>query len=57
MLNVDWFQPYKHSTYSLGVIYLVILNFPRNIRYKLENSIIIGFIPGPHEPSGNINTY
>ena len=57
MLHVDWFQPYKHSTYSLGVIYLVILNFPRNIRYKLENSIIIGFIPGPHEPSGNINTY
>ena len=22
LINVDWFQPYKHLTYSVGVIYL-----------------------------------
>ena len=25
MLNVDWFQPFKHTTYSVGVAYLVIM--------------------------------
>ena len=34
LLNVDWLQPYKHVKYSVGVIYLVILNLPRSIRYK-----------------------
>ena len=34
MLNVDWFNPYKHSPYSVGVIYLVILNLPRSMRFK-----------------------
>ena len=24
LLNVDWLQPYKHTVYSVGVIYLVI---------------------------------
>ena len=26
-LNVDWFQPFQHVTYSVGAIYLSILNF------------------------------
>lgn len=26
MLNVDWFQPFKDAPYSVGAIYLVILN-------------------------------
>ena len=25
MLNIDWFQPYEPHTYSLGVIYLVVM--------------------------------
>lgn len=29
-LNVDWFRVYKHSQYSAGPIYVVILNLPRN---------------------------
>ena len=37
ILNVDWFRPYEHTQYSIGVIYLVILNLPRAERYKLEN--------------------
>ena len=57
MLNVDWFQPFKHTTYSLGVMYLTILNLPGRVRYKLENSIIVGIIPGPHEPKGTMNTF
>ena len=57
MLNVDWFNPYKHSPYSVGAVYLVILNLPRSMRFKKENIILVGLIPGPHEPSLHINTY
>ena len=57
MLNFDFFQPFKHKTYSMGVLYLVVMNLPRNIRFKRENLIIIGIIPGPHEPSLTMNTF
>ena len=57
LLNVDWLQPYKHIEYSVGVIYLVILNLPHSICYMSENVILFGVIPGPHEPSQTINTY
>jgi len=57
MLNVDWFQPYKHTQYSLGVLYLVLMNLPRSERFKPENVIIVGMIPGPNEPKGHINTF
>ena len=57
MLNVNWFNPYKHSPYSVGVVYLVILNLPRSMRFKKENIILVGLMPGPHEPSLHINTY
>ena len=50
ILNVDWFNPYKHIQYSVGMIYLVIGNLPRSERYKLENVILVGVIPGPNEP-------
>jgi len=29
MMNVDWFQPFKDSPYSVGVTYLAIMNLPR----------------------------
>ena len=51
MLNLDWFQPYDLSTYSVGVLYLVILNLPRAIRFKPENVLIAGVILGPKEPN------
>lgn len=57
LLNIDWLQPFKHITYSVGVIYIVILNLPRCIRFKQENVILCGIIPGPREPSLTINTY
>ena len=57
ILNLDWFQPYKHLTYSAGVIYLSILNLPSHVRYTDANTILVGVLPGPHEPKGSINTY
>jgi len=56
-LNLDWFQPYKHSIYSIGAMYLVIQNLPRSERYKEENVILVGIIPGPNEPHHNMNSY
>ena len=56
-MNIDWFQPYKHRVYSVGVIYLAFMNLPRNMRFKRENIVIIGLIPGPSAPPKNINTY
>ena len=38
-LNVDWFQPFLHTQYSVGAMYLTIQNLPRNIRCKEENII------------------
>ena len=58
MMNCDWFQPFKHTQYSVGVLYLVIMNLPRNIRFKPENLVIAGIIPGHSEPSCyEINSY
>ena len=55
MLNVDWFQPFIHTQYSVGVIYLVIQNLPRAIRFK---PVIVSTIPGPKEPDYNhMNNY
>ena len=56
MLNIDWFQLYKHRVYSIGVVYLALMNLPRTIRYKREN-IVVGLLPRPTEPTKTINTY
>ena len=57
LLNIDWLQPFEHTTHSVGVIFLVVLNLPRSIWFKRENVIMYGIIPGPTEPSLNINTF
>ena len=57
MLNIDWFNPYDHTPYSAGVVYFVVQNLPRNERFKLENVIIAGLIPGPVEPKRDVNSY
>ena len=57
ILNIDWFQPYKLTNYSVGVIFLVVMNLPGSIRYKRENFILVGIIPGPCEPQHEINSY
>lgn len=57
LINVDWFQPYKHVSYSVGAIYVSILNFPRQMRNRRENIIVIGIIPGPNEPKLHMNSF
>ena len=56
-LNVDWIQPFEHTQYSMGIIYLAVENLPRSERFKVENIIVVGCIPGPREPKGNINSF
>ena len=50
MLNLDWFQPFENSQYSVGVIYAVICNLSRSERFKPSNIITIAVIPGSNEP-------
>ena len=57
MLNIDWFQPFLYTTYSVGVVYLSVLNLPRHLRFKRQNIILISIIPGPSEPKHDINSY
>lgn len=57
MLNIDWFRPYKHTPYSVGVIYMVVNNLPRSKRFKKENVILVGIVPGPSEPPLHMNSY
>ena len=47
MVNCDWFPPFERTMYSVGVLYAVILNLPRAIRFKPENIFIIEIIPEP----------
>lgn len=57
LLNVDWFQPYKHVQYSTGAIYISFLNFPRSLRYCNGNTFVVGLLPGPHEPKLHMNSF
>lgn len=43
--------------YSVGAIYLAIQNLPREERYKEENIILVGVLPGPSEPKLTVNSY
>lgn len=36
---------------------MVILNLPREERYKLENVILFAIIPGPREPKVTVNSF
>lgn len=54
-LNMDGFNPFgmrqAGKKASSGAIYMVCLNLPPSIRYKVENMYLAAIIPGPHEPS------
>ena len=44
--------------YSTGVIYGAICNLPREIRFRQENMLILGLLPGPNEVrTDKINHY
>lgn len=55
MLNVDWFQPFKHVQYSVGVVYWTIVNLPRAERYLPGNVIITHILPTGKEKGVNMN--
>ena len=58
MLNLDWFQPYDGTIYSIGVIYAAICNLHRDIRFKHENLLTLEILPRPSEVSlHKINHY
>ena len=57
MLNVDWFKPFKRSEYKVAALMMTVLNLPRAERFKERWTMILGIIPGPTEPKGNINTF
>ena len=54
-LSMDGFNPYQTKEagkkVTIGAIYMVCLNLPPAIRYKMENMYLVGIIPGPKEPS------
>jgi hypothetical protein len=53
-LCIDFFNPYTNKQAgkkrSVGIISLVCLNLPPEIRYKPENMYLAGVVPGPREP-------
>eukprot|EP00731_Ephydatia_muelleri_P010036 Em0005g622a len=57
LLNVDWFKPNKRSEYKVSAIMMTVLNLPRSEPFKSTWTTILGVIPGPTEPKGNINTF
>ena len=57
MINADWFQPFQNVQHSVRVIYLVIVNLPREVRFRQQNVIVLGVIPGSSEPNLSINTF
>lgn len=47
MLNTDWMKPFIHLEYSVGAIYVSIMNLPREHHFKPENILLNGLISGP----------
>jgi hypothetical protein len=45
-LNADGFQAYKDTAHSITAVFAVVLNLPREIRFKQENVILLCLIPG-----------
>jgi len=33
------------------------MNLPRHMRNKQENILLVGLIPGPHEPAHDLNSF
>ena len=58
MVNVDWFQPFKHrKDISVGVSYMVIMNLPRSEGFKRKNVIIVGIIPALSKEPQSLNSF
>ena len=55
MLNIDWFNPFVRGQYSVGAVYLTLLNLPRTLRYKKEYMILVALLPGGKEKEHDLN--
>jgi hypothetical protein len=57
MVYHDFFNPFSNKMAgkqrSVGVVLMVCLNLPPEIRYNRENLYAVSVIPGPSEPSGD----
>ena len=42
LINIDWWQTYKRTVYSLGGMYAAVLNLPRDVRQKMDNIFTLG---------------
>ncbi|KAG9084992.1 hypothetical protein FRC06_003777 [Ceratobasidium sp. 370] len=49
-LSTDGFGPFKSRKQSCWPIIVFNYNLPPSIRFKLENILCLGVIPGPHSP-------
>ncbi|ODQ54205.1 hypothetical protein SAICODRAFT_45375, partial [Saitoella complicata NRRL Y-17804] len=56
LLCTDGVQLVKIKTHGVWPILLINLNLPPDQRYKQENMILVGIIPGPNEPT-EIDTF
>ena len=56
-LNVDWFQPFELGIHSVGAISMCIQNLTGDVRYRSENIILVGIMPGPKEAKKTINSF
>ena len=57
LLNIDWFKPFDHTEYKVSTLMMSVINLPRSGRFKKRWTMVLGIIPGPTEPKGNINTF
>ena len=58
MMNVDWFKPFEcRNDFSVGDIYMVLMNLPRGIRFKKENVILVGIIPALKQEPKSLNHF
>ena len=58
LINVDWFQPFeRRCDVSIGAFYGVLMNLPRNIRFKRENVLLIGIIPALDKEPKSLSSF
>ena len=58
MLNVDWFSPFKHRRdYSVGALYISIMNLPREERFLKENILLVGIISAMQKEPDTLNPF